>query len=92
MPTRRSPISPAGRVKLRASRDPHGSVVIHVIDNGPGIEESQLGNIFVPFFTTKRSGTGVGLSISRQLMVLNKGSISVKTALGAGTEFALKFK
>jgi nitrogen fixation/metabolism regulation signal transduction histidine kinase len=81
-----------GRVKLRASRDQHGGVTVHVIDNGPGIEEPHLGNIFVPFFTTKRSGTGVGLSISRQLMVLNKGLISVKTALGAGTEFVLKFR
>lgn len=83
---------PGGRVRLRASRDPHGAVTIHVIDNGPGIEEAQLGNIFVPFFTTKRSGTGVGLSISRQLMVLNKGLISVKTVLGTGTEFILKLR
>ena len=81
-----------GRVDLRASRDGHGSVAVHVVDNGPGIEESQLENIFVPFFTTKRSGTGVGLSISRQLMVLNKGSISVKTLVGTGTEFVLKFR
>jgi signal transduction histidine kinase len=83
---------PGGRVDLRASRDAQGGVAIHVIDNGPGIEESQLDNIFVPFFTTKRNGTGVGLSISRQLMVLNKGTISVKTLLGAGTEFVLKFR
>lgn len=83
---------PDGRVKLRASRDPHGAVAVHVSDNGPGIEEAQLGNIFVPFFTTKRSGTGVGLSISRQLMVLNKGMISVKTSVGAGTEFILRFR
>jgi two-component system nitrogen regulation sensor histidine kinase NtrY len=81
-----------GRVRLRASRDQSGGVTVHVIDNGPGIEESQLGNIFVPFFTTKRAGTGIGLSISRQLMVLNKGLISVKTAIGAGTEFVLKFR
>jgi signal transduction histidine kinase len=81
-----------GQVKLRASRDQQGGATIHVIDNGPGIEESQLGNIFVPFFTTKRSGTGVGLSISRQLMALNRGLISVNTALGTGTEFVLKFK
>lgn len=81
-----------GRVTLRAAREPHGGVAVHVADNGPGIEEAQLENIFVPFFTTKRSGTGVGLSISRQLMVLNKGSISVKTAPGTGAEFVLKFR
>ena len=83
---------PGARVDLRASRDAHGAVQIHVVDNGPGIEESLLDNIFVPFFTTKRNGTGIGLSISRQLMVLNKGSISVKTHPGAGTELVLKLR
>jgi len=83
---------PGGRVEVRAARDANGTVTIHVIDNGPGIEPAQLDDIFVPFFTTKRNGTGVGLSISRQLMVLNKGSISVKTVPGAGTELVLKFR
>jgi signal transduction histidine kinase len=83
---------PGGRVTLRAAREQHGGVAVHVVDNGPGIEQAQLDNIFVPFFTTKRSGTGIGLSISRQLMVLNKGSISAKTSPGAGAEFVLKFR
>jgi signal transduction histidine kinase len=82
----------SGRVVLRGSRDGEGRVTVQVIDNGPGIDESQLGNIFVPFFTTKRSGTGIGLSISRQIMALNKGFLSVKTALGRGAEFTLRFR
>jgi len=81
-----------GRIVLRAARDAQGSVLVQVVDNGPGIEESQLDNVFVPFFTTKRSGTGVGLSLSRQIMFLNKGLISVKTTPGAGCEFTLKFR
>lgn len=81
-----------GRVRLRAARGDHGDVIVQVIDNGSGIDEGQLNDIFVPFFTTKRSGSGVGLSISRQLMLLNKGMISVKTERGAGTEFTLRFK
>ena len=49
-----------GRVLLRGARDDHGKVLIQVIDNGPGIDEMHLDNIFLPFFTTKRSGSGVG--------------------------------
>ena len=65
--------------------------LIQVRDNGCGIEEEYLRNIFVPFFTTKKEGTGIGLSLSRQIMQLHKGSISVKTQVGEGTLFTLEF-
>ena len=81
-----------GRVVLRGARDDHGKVLIQVIDNGPGIDAAHLDNIFLPFFTTKRSGSGVGLSVSRQIMALNKGMLTVKTAPGAGSEFTLRFR
>jgi signal transduction histidine kinase len=81
-----------GLVTLRAARDDHGKVLIHVIDNGPGIDAAHLDDIFLPFFTTKRSGSGVGLSVSRQIMALNKGLLSVKTAPGAGSDFTLRFR
>jgi len=81
-----------GRIILRGARDSQGKALIQVIDNGPGIEAEHLDNIFVPFFTTKRHGTGVGLSVSRQIMFLNKGLISVKTAPGQGCEFTLRFR
>jgi signal transduction histidine kinase len=81
-----------GRVVLRGFRDQQGKVSIQVVDNGPGIDAALLSDIFVPFFTTKRHGTGVGLSVSRQIMLLNKGLISVKTAPGQGSEFTLKFR
>lgn len=83
---------PDARVRLRASRNGQGQVLVQVIDTGPGIDESQLDHIFVPFFTTKRNGTGVGLSVSRQIMFLNKGLISVKTKPGRGSEFSLTFR
>ncbi len=81
-----------GRVILRGARDDHGKVLIQVIDNGPGIDAAHLDNIFLPFFTTKRAGSGVGLSVSRQIMALNKGMLTVKTAQGAGSEFMLRFR
>jgi two-component system, NtrC family, nitrogen regulation sensor histidine kinase NtrY len=81
-----------GRVLLRGARDDEGKVLIQVIDNGPGIEAAHLDDIFLPFFTTKRGGSGVGLSVSRQIMALNKGLLTVKTALGGGSEFTLRFR
>jgi signal transduction histidine kinase len=81
-----------GRVVLRGARDDQGKVLIQVVDNGPGIEAAHLDDIFLPFFTTKRSGSGVGLSVSRQIMALNKGLLTVKTALGSGSEFTLRFR
>jgi two-component system, NtrC family, nitrogen regulation sensor histidine kinase NtrY len=81
-----------GHVILRVARDDHGKVLIQVIDDGPGIDAAHLDNIFLPFFTTKRSGSGVGLSVSRQIMALNKGMLTVKTAPGAGSEFTLRFR
>jgi signal transduction histidine kinase len=81
-----------GRVLLRAARDDHGKVLIQVIDNGSGIDAAHLDDIFLPFFTTKRTGSGVGLSVSRQIMALNKGMLTVKSAPGAGSEFTLRFR
>ncbi len=81
-----------GRVVLRGARDDHGKALIQVIDNGPGIDAAHLDDIFLPFFTTKRSGSGVGLSVSRQIMALNKGMLTVKTAPGNGSEFTLRFR
>jgi two-component system nitrogen regulation sensor histidine kinase NtrY len=81
-----------GRVVLRGARDDQGKVLMQVIDNGPGIDAAHVDDIFLPFFTTKRSGSGVGLSVSRQIMALNKGLLSVKPALGGGSEFTLRFR
>ncbi|HYP78724.1 MAG TPA: ATP-binding protein, partial [Steroidobacteraceae bacterium] len=79
----------AGRVVLRGARDERGRVLVQVIDNGPGVEPAHLENIFVPFFTTKRGGTGVGLSVSRQLIHANRGFIFLKYAEPRGCAFTL---
>ena len=60
-------------------------------NNGTGIDEEFQDKIFVPFFTTKKTGSGIGLSLSRQIMRLHKGSISVATTPGEGTVFTLEF-
>jgi signal transduction histidine kinase len=82
----------AGRITLRAFHDEQGKVLVQVADNGPGIAPDNLDDIFVPFFTTKRSGTGVGLSVSRQIMQANNGLISVRSTPGEGSVFTLKFQ
>jgi nitrogen fixation/metabolism regulation signal transduction histidine kinase len=65
--------------------------VITVHDNGKGIDEKELENIFIPFYTTKKEGSGIGLPLSRQIMRLHKGSISVQSEVGSGTRIELVF-
>ncbi len=55
----------------------YGRVVIRISDNGPGISDSVVDQIFVPFFTTKRDGSGIGLSLSRQIMTAHRGEIAI---------------
>jgi two-component system, NtrC family, nitrogen regulation sensor histidine kinase NtrY len=82
---------PDALVQLKASMDSNGRVLIEVKDNGPGIIEEVLEKIFIPFFTTKKDGSGIGLSLSRQIMRLHKGSIDVYSVLNKETVFTLKF-
>jgi C4-dicarboxylate-specific signal transduction histidine kinase len=84
--------TPKPRIQLRSFRDHQNKVVVQVADNGPGIAREHLDSIFIPFFTTKRSGTGIGLSLSRQLMHANRGFISARSEPGEGTVFTLKFQ
>ena len=65
-------------------------LVIELRDNGSGIPEEIIGNIFVPFYTTKPQGSGIGLSLSRQIMRVHGGSISVRSKPGE-TVFTLRF-
>ncbi len=69
----------------------NGGALITIKDNGPGIEEEALKKIFIPFFTTKKHGSGIGLSLSKQIMRNHRGNITVKSVLNVGTEFTLKF-
>jgi signal transduction histidine kinase len=69
---------------------PH-RVVLEVADNGTGIPAALLEEIFVPFFTTKPTGSGIGLSLSRQIMQLHRGSVQVQSVAGLGSQFYLLF-
>jgi nitrogen fixation/metabolism regulation signal transduction histidine kinase len=66
-------------------------IIISVKDNGPGIDEEAQSKIFIPFYTTKKSGSGIGLSLSKQIMRQHLGTISVKSKINEGTEFVLRF-
>ena len=68
----------------------YGRVIIKVTDNGPGIADESIEQIFVPFFTTKRDGSGIGLSLSRQIMTAHGGDIAVTSDTG-GTTVSLVF-
>jgi nitrogen fixation/metabolism regulation signal transduction histidine kinase len=79
------------RIILSGRIDNRGHVLIEVADNGPGIPRDIQERVFIPFFTTKKEGTGIGLSLSRQIMHLHSGTISLKSAPNAETVFALRF-
>ncbi len=80
-----------GTIELSSGLDEGGRVLIRAADNGPGIPEQVKEKIFTPFFTTKRGGSGIGLSLSRQIMRLHKGSIAFKSTPNEMTVFTLRF-
>lgn len=82
---------PKARITLRAHVDYRGVPTLQVCDNGPGIPEDVQEHIFVPFFTTKEHGSGIGLSLSRQIMRLHGGSLQVQSEPGKGAVFTLRF-
>ncbi len=79
------------QVTARALTSSSGRVIIELIDNGYGIKLDIIDKIFMPFFTSKKDGSGIGLSLSRQIMHLHKGTITVKSLAGEGTTFTLTF-
>jgi nitrogen fixation/metabolism regulation signal transduction histidine kinase len=80
-----------GEIKLVAQLDERGRILIKVIDNGPGIREDLQEKIFIPFFSTKKDGSGIGLSLSRQILRMHGGTIRVSSAPGEETIFTLRF-
>lgn len=79
------------RVCLKAYEDEFQRVVISVSDNGCGIIPEVIDKVFVPFFTTKPDGSGIGLSLSKQIMLMHGGNISVSSVPDKGSEFVLRF-
>ena len=80
-----------GKIRIAASEGSNNHPEICVIDNGPGISEENIDEIFVPFFTTRQNGSGIGLSISRQIMRAHGGNLKVKSQPGKETVFCLSF-
>lgn len=79
------------KVVLQTKVDGQGRPVIEVVDNGPGIVEEARDKIFIPFFTTKQGGSGIGLSLCRQIMRLHGGHISARSEPDVETVFTLRF-
>lgn len=79
------------RIILSAGLSSAGKMIVKVSDNGYGMSEEVMQNIFIPFFSTKKNGSGIGLSLCKQIMMLHKGNITVQSVEGTGTAFALQF-
>lgn len=78
-------------IVLMASVNLNNRTVLEVSDNGTGISHDVMDKIFMPFFTSKKTGSGIGLSLSRQIMHMHKGSLSVRSQMGQGSTFTLVF-
>ncbi len=82
----------ATRIEISADLDSLENVVIEVSNNGTPISKEGQEEIFVPFYTTKQEGTGIGLSLSRQIMRLHNGTLTLTRSDSVATVFTLTFK
>ena len=82
---------PEARIVLSASTSGKQRVLIKVADNGIGMPEDVMENIFIPFFSTRKNGSGIGLSLCKQIMMLHKGNIQVQSKEEEGSVFTLQF-
>ena len=79
------------RITLSAEVQANNRTVVKVADNGMGMPTELLDKIFIPFFSTRKSGSGIGLSLCKQIMLLHKGNIQVQSTEGKGSAFLLQF-
>ena len=79
------------KITLTAVSSPHSKISLKVIDNGNGISPELMDKIFIPFFSTRKTGSSIGLSLCKQIMMLHKGNIQVQSVEGEGTAFVLTF-
>ena len=79
------------KILLTAYLANNRKTIIKVADNGNGMPAELLDKIFIPFFSTKKSGSGIGLSLCKQIMMLHKGNMQVQSVEGEGTAFLLQF-
>lgn len=79
------------KISINVTAENNGRVSVRIIDNGTGIEKEILDKIFIPFFSTKKLGSGIGLNLCKQIMMLHKGTINVESTPGNGSVFTLAF-
>ncbi|MCP4294815.1 MAG: ATP-binding protein, partial [Proteobacteria bacterium] len=79
------------KIKIAGWEHPGRQCMISLTDNGSGILKEDLDNIFIPFFTKKEGGSGIGLSLVRKIMKMHNGSIQVRSDPGLSTTFSLLF-
>jgi two-component system, NtrC family, nitrogen regulation sensor histidine kinase NtrY len=79
------------RIVLSAEQTLSKKLILKVADNGSGMPEEVLEKIFIPFFSTKKNGSGIGLSLCKQIVMLHRGSIQVQSVEGKGTVFSMQF-
>ncbi len=79
------------KIQILATNEGFNKISISVSDNGYGIKPDNMEQIFVPFFTSKKEGSGIGLSLAREIMRLHKGNITVKSKPQVETKFTLHF-
>ena len=80
------------KISISAFLSPEQKTIIQVKDNGKGIREQDMEKIFIPFYTTRKDGSGIGLSLARQIMRLHKGKIGIHSVFGEGTTVILNFQ
>ncbi|SFS60335.1 Histidine kinase-, DNA gyrase B-, and HSP90-like ATPase [Mucilaginibacter polytrichastri] len=79
------------QITLSAELQPNNKTVIKIADNGIGMPPEIIEKIFIPFFSTRKTGSGIGLSLCKQIMLLHKGNIQVQSVEGKGSVFILSF-
>ncbi|RLD66953.1 MAG: ATP-binding protein, partial [Bacteroidetes bacterium] len=79
------------KIQIKSFYNKRGRPTIQVIDNGQGILDDVIDKIFIPFFTTKQSGSGIGLSLSKQIMRLHGGTITAQSKPNEETIFNMTF-
>ncbi|MGV3539484.1 MAG: sensor histidine kinase [Rufibacter sp.] len=82
---------PEPKITLAAYLGTDGKTVVKISDNGTGMSEEVQDKIFIPFFSTKKQGSGIGLSLCKQIVLLHRGSMQVQSVEGVGTSFILRF-
>jgi two-component system nitrogen regulation sensor histidine kinase NtrY len=78
-----------GWIQIHCEQNTKGNTLIHIRDNGQGMDEATLEKIFIPFFTTKKNGSGIGLAITKQILQQHHADIVVNSELGKGTAFTI---